>query len=148
MLTTQGIVMRDILIALAIALPVFLVAGIFYFSLRRVVRRLTAKTGTALDNMLVEALEWSVFAGIILAGMYFSILYLPLKESFDFEIRRGFHVAFITLAAYGGAALVDSIFRWFKLEVKRSLPYKVDLEGTSPREIHSCGMLPPLISVA
>ena len=109
--------MRDILIALAIALPVFLVAAIFYFSLRHVARRMAAKTGTALDNMLIEALEWPIFAGIILAGMYFSILYLPFKESLEFEIRRGFYVAFFLLAACGGALLLDSLFRWFKLEV-------------------------------
>lgn len=117
MLTTQGIQTGEILIALAIALPIFLVAGLFYFVIRRLARRMAAKTGTKLDNMLIEALEWPVFAGIVLSGMYFAILYLPFKESFDFEIRRGFHVAFIILAACGGAALLDSLFRWFKLEV-------------------------------
>ena len=117
MLTTQGILMRDILLALAIALPIFVFAGIFYYSLRRVARRMAAKTGTALDNMLVEALERPVFTGIVFSGIYFAVVYLPFKESYDFGIRRGFHVAFIVLAAYGGTALVDSILRWFKLEV-------------------------------
>ena len=114
---THDIETRDILMSLAIALPVFLVAGLFYYSLRRVARRLAAKTRTALDNMLIESLEWPVFAGIILSGIYFSVLHLPWKESFDLEIRRGFHVAFFVLAAYGGAALVDALLRWFKLEV-------------------------------
>ncbi len=117
MLTTQHILTRDILLALAIALPIFVFAGVFYYSLQRVARRMAAKTGTALDNMLVEALKWPVFAGIVLAGIYFAVVYLPFKESYDFGIRRGFHVAFILLAAYGGAALADSLFRWFKLEV-------------------------------
>jgi len=117
MLTTPGILMHDILIALAIALPIFLVAGLFYYILRRLARQMATKTGTALDNMLVEALEWPVFASIILAGMYFALVYLPWKESFEFEIRRGFHVAFIILAAFGGIALTDSLFRWFKLEI-------------------------------
>jgi len=117
MFAIEGIPLRHIVTALAIAIPVFLAAGLFYFSLRRIARRIVAKTGMALDNMLVQALEWPVFAGIILSGTYFALLHLPLKESFEFEIRRGFHVAFITLAAFGGAALLDCIFRWFKLEV-------------------------------
>jgi len=115
---THGIEMRDILMSLAIALPVFLVAGLFYYSLRRVARRLAAKTRTApWINMMIEALEWPILAGIVMSGIYFSVLHLPWKESFDFEIRRGFHVAFFVLAAYGGAALVDALLRWFKLEV-------------------------------
>src|SRR3972149_3693381 len=117
MLTTQAVLTRDILIALAIALSMLLFAGIFFYSLRRVARRMAARTGTALDNMLVEALKWPVFAGIVLAGKYFAVVYLPFKESYDFQIRRGFHVAFILLAAYSLVALADSLFRWFKLEV-------------------------------
>ncbi|MBU2009874.1 MAG: mechanosensitive ion channel family protein [Chloroflexi bacterium] len=116
MLATDTILARDIFLAVAIALSMSLFAGIFYYILRRVARRMAAKTGTALDNMLVEALEWPGLAGIILAGIYFAVVYLPFKESYDFEIRRGLHVAFIVLAAYGGTALVDSILRWFKLE--------------------------------
>ena len=114
---THGIEMRDILMSLAIALPVFLAAGLFYYSLRHLARRMAAKTSTALDNMMIEALEWPILAGIVMSGIYFSVLHLPWKESFDFEIRRGFHVAFLVLAAYGGAALVDALLRWFKLEV-------------------------------
>jgi small-conductance mechanosensitive channel len=109
--------MRDILIALAIALPTFVIAGLFYYSLRHLARRLADKTTTVLDNMLVEALQWPVFAAIVLSGIYFSVLHIHWKESSDFEIRRGFYVAFYVLAAYGGAALLDAVFRWFKLEV-------------------------------
>ena len=109
--------MRDILIALAIALPIFLFAGVFYYALRRVARRMAARAGTALDNLLIKALEWPVFAGTVLLGMYLAVIYLPLQESYDFQIRRGFHVAFIVLAAYGGVALANSIFQWFRLEV-------------------------------
>src|SRR3972149_9317935 len=117
MLTTQDILMRDILIALAIALPIFLFAGVFYCARRRGARRMAARAGTALDNLLIKALEWPVFAGAVLLGMYLVFLYLPLQESYDFQIRRGFHVAFIVLAAYGGVALANSIFQWFRLEV-------------------------------
>jgi len=117
MLTTTVINTREILLALAIALPVFLFAGIFYFILRVIARRIAAKTRTVLDNMLIESLEWPIFAGIILSGIYFSVLHLPWTESVHFEIGRGFHTAFIILAAYGGAALFDSLYRWFKVEI-------------------------------
>ncbi len=117
MFTTASISMRDILYALAIALPVFVFAGIFYFILRGIARRMAARTTTVLDNMLIESLEWPIFAGIVLSGMYFAVLHLPWKESIHFEIGRAFHTVFILLAAYGGIALLDSLYRWFKLEV-------------------------------
>jgi small-conductance mechanosensitive channel len=115
--TTASISMRDILYALAIALPVFVFAGIFYFILRGIARRIAARTTTVLDNMLIESLEWPIFAGIVLSGIYFAVLHLPWKESIHFEIGRAFHTVFILLAAYGGIALLDSLYRWFKLEV-------------------------------
>jgi moderate conductance mechanosensitive channel len=67
--------------------------------------------------MLIESLEGPIFAGIVLSGMYFAVLHLPWKESIHFEIGRAFHTIFILLAAYGGIALLDSLYRWFKLEV-------------------------------
>jgi small-conductance mechanosensitive channel len=115
--TTASISMRDILYVLAIALPVFIFAGLFYFTLREIARRIAARTKTVLDNMLIESLEWPIFAGIVLAGIYFAVLHLPWKESLHFEIGRAFHTLFILLAAYGGIKLFDSLYRWFKLEV-------------------------------
>ena len=117
MFATDGAPLRDILVSLAIALPIFLAAGLFYFSLRHAARRMAARTGTALDNMLLASLERPLVVGIILSGMYFGLLHLPFKESIEFEIRRGFYVAFFFLAAYGGISLVSSVLRWFKLEV-------------------------------
>lgn len=117
MLTTQGILMQDILLALAIAVPFFVFAGILQHSLRRAARRIATRTSTAPGNMLVEALEWPLFIGIALSGLYLAAIYLPFKESYDFEISRGFHVAFTIVAIYAGAAVLDSLFRWFKLEV-------------------------------
>jgi small-conductance mechanosensitive channel/uncharacterized protein YjeT (DUF2065 family) len=114
---TTTVSMRDILYVLAIALPVFVFAGLFYFILRGIARRIAAKTSTVLDNMLIESLEWPLFAAIVLSGIYFAVLHLPWKESLHFEIGRAFHTVFILLAAYGGIALLDSLYRWFKLEV-------------------------------
>jgi small-conductance mechanosensitive channel len=113
----EEMTVRNVIITVAIALLIFIAAGIYYYILRRVLHRLAVKTATALDNMLLKSVEWPIFAGIMLLGVYFAIVYLPLEESLDFEIRRGFHLAFIILSAYGIAALLDSLFRWFKLEV-------------------------------
>ncbi len=109
--------LNTLIIALAIALSLFVLAGVFYYILRRLAHGAAAKTGTALDNMLLEALEWPVFFALVLAGAYFAIVYLPIEESLDAEIRRGFHVAFVLLAAYSGGALIDAMLRWFKLEI-------------------------------
>jgi small conductance mechanosensitive channel len=93
-------------------------AGIlFYVVVRRLLHRLALKTETQLDNMIIDALEWPIIVGAVLSGMYLAIVSLPFAPNIDFEIRRGFHVAYITFGGWTVVSLLDAVYRWFKLEI-------------------------------
>lgn len=81
------------------------------------VRSLTDKTGTNLDNIMLEALELPILLGIVLIGFYLGSVSMPLKGSADEWMRKGFSIAFITLGAYGGAKLIDAVLRWYAQKV-------------------------------
>jgi len=89
-------------------------------------KRWSKKTGTVLDDLILRAVQWPVFTAILLAGLYFSSSYLPLVENADFEISRVLHLAFIVLGGYSIVAVIDAIFRWFKLEVTSKTNTPID----------------------
>jgi small-conductance mechanosensitive channel len=89
----------------------------FYVVVRRFLHRIALKTETQLDNMIVHALERPIIVGALLAGVYLAIVSLPFAPDIDFEVRRGFHVAYIAFGGWAIGAVLDATFRWFKLEI-------------------------------
>ncbi|MDD4972655.1 MAG: mechanosensitive ion channel, partial [Paludibacter sp.] len=55
--------------------------------------------------------------GIILAGIYLAFLSLSFVDQLDHLISQVFHVAFIIIAGWVGAMILDSVYRWYKLEI-------------------------------
>ena len=90
---------------------------LFYFVVRRYMHRLAARTNTELDNMVFKAVEWPILVGASLLGLYLAVLWLPFVQDIDFEVRRGFHAAFIVFGAWTIIAVMDAIYRWYKLEI-------------------------------
>lgn len=123
---TKDIVMLDAITAIGIVVGLLAIAFGFYFVVRHFLHNLSKKTGTELDDMLVKAIEWPVFVGIILSGLYFSSAFLPLEESLDFQVSRAAHLAYILLGAWALSAVIDAVFRWFKLEVTSKTNTPID----------------------
>lgn len=113
----QHIPVRDIVYALIILAAAGLVAWLFYWRVSRVIHALAGNTKTVLDDYLVTSIRWPVFAAIILTGIYFGVVLIPFSESVSTTLARGFHVMFLALAGWAVAAVLDSIYRWYKLEV-------------------------------
>jgi moderate conductance mechanosensitive channel len=123
---TGQVVLKEIIIAIAIILVFFGFAWVFYFLLRRWLSHLSKKTKTVLDDLMIKAIEWPIFAAIILSGLYLSSAYLPIETQYDFQISRGFHLVFILLGAWTIIAAIDALFRWFKMEVTSKTNTPVD----------------------
>ncbi len=117
---------RDVFIAIGIIVLFVGLAWAFYFVIRGLLHRLSRKTETVFDDIIIKAVEWPIFAAIVLAGLYFTSAFLPLEEEIDFQVSRGFHLAFVLLGAWTLAAAVDGVFRWFKLEVTSKTSTPVD----------------------
>jgi moderate conductance mechanosensitive channel len=103
--------------AIAIVIILSAAAVFFYYVARHSLRRLASRTQTQLDNLLIKALEWPLITGGILVGLYLGVVSLPFVPSWDFEIRRAFHVAYIVFGAWTVSLALDAVFRWFKLEI-------------------------------
>jgi small-conductance mechanosensitive channel len=122
----EEVVTTDLLIAGAIVIFFLALAWVFYYIIRRLLRRLSMKTGTVLDDLMIRAMEWPVFTTIILSGVYFASTFLPLTVDFDFEVSRGLRLVFIILGAWALGAVIDALFHWFKLEVTSKTNTPVD----------------------
>jgi moderate conductance mechanosensitive channel len=117
MIFTSELEPLDFIVAAAILLVSITIAILFYFVIRRLMHRITQKTKTQLDDLLVKAIEWPVFIAGLLVGTYLGIVSLPFTGSWDYEIRRGFHVGYFVLGGWIIFAVLDAVFRWFKLEI-------------------------------
>lgn len=47
-------------------------------------------------------MQWPILVGIILVGIYFSVLPLPPTGLLDSSVVRGLHIAFLVLAGWTG----------------------------------------------
>jgi moderate conductance mechanosensitive channel len=116
----------DIWISAAIIIAFTGLAFVFYFLIRKLLHNLSKKTNTQFDDLLLKAVEWPLFALIVLLGMYVSFVYLPFHTDFDFEIRRVFHLVYIIVGAVTISLGLDAVFRWFKLEVASKTNTPID----------------------
>lgn len=66
-----------------------------YWVIKEVVKKLTAKTKTSLDDALIEALEKPVVYGIVLAGMWMGFNRLTFPEGFANFMHRALMFALI-----------------------------------------------------
>ncbi len=114
---TERILLSDILTSITIIIFSVGLALVYYFLIRKLLVRLSRKTGTQFDDLIVKAVEWPVFVLIILAGCYLTFVFLPFQGDYDFVIRRVFHLFFIILGAMAIGMAIDALFRWFKMEV-------------------------------
>ncbi len=106
-----------IVVAAAILLASVGVGILFHGVVRRLLHHIAIKTKSELDNMLIHSLERPIIVGVIMSGAYFAIVSLPFTQGVDFEIRRGFHVAYIAFGGWTLASVLDATYRWFKLEI-------------------------------
>lgn len=107
----------DYATAAGIGIGLTAVAVLLYFVVRRFLHKIAEKTQTQLDDLIIKALEWPIFAVGLAVGAYLGIVSLPFAPGPDFQIRQAFHAAYIVLGGWTVYSLLDALFRWFKLEI-------------------------------
>jgi moderate conductance mechanosensitive channel len=117
MVFTSELEVLDFVLAAAIVFVSISLAILLYFVIRRLMHRIAHATKTQLDDMLVKTIEWPILIAGLLVGTYLGIVSLPFTAAFDTEIRRGFHVGYFALGGWTVFAVIDTIFRWFRLEI-------------------------------
>jgi len=80
----------DWLIAAAIVLATVIVAKLAYWVLRNIIQKLTAKTKTTLDDILLESLQQPIVFGMVVFGIWFALDNLYFPEWIDDIINKSY----------------------------------------------------------
>lgn len=91
-------------------------AFLFRFLLGKIARRLAAGTATTLDDALIVALSKPVIAIILVTGLYFAALPLPLEPSINNFLSRWLIALIGLLGIYTGASLIYTLAGWYERE--------------------------------
>ncbi len=106
--TFFGFTLYKILIALGIIIASYIIGKILYYLFKTVGRRLTAKTKTDLDDVLIDIIEEPIVAIVFLAGVYFALAYLGIKNGILEGILKA---ATIAIIAWAGIRFVDTFVK-------------------------------------
>lgn len=112
-----NLVHKDVYFAVALLIGFVLVGWLVYYLLKTVVRRLIEKSGTNLDNLVLESLEKPIFIALGLFGLYLALWFLPIIETVDVLIKRVFSAAFIVLGIFSGVRVVAAVLKWYAIEI-------------------------------
>ena len=100
---------EDWLYALGIALAAIVVARMVYWAIEKYVKKLTEKTQTKIDDILINTIEKPMVAASGLAGVWFGVNYLSFSESVDHWINSFFAVLITLVGAWLITRLFDSL---------------------------------------
>lgn len=99
------------LIALSIVVGGYLIGKIIYWIFGNIIKKLTSKTKTNLDDIIVDMVEEPIMLAIILAGFYYAITYLILSKSTLNFLMTAINFVITLNIAWMISRLSDSLFK-------------------------------------
>lgn len=108
--TYYGNTVESWLIALLIIAGALVVSKVAYWIFSRVVRRITAKTTTRLDDIIVDMVEEPVVFAIAAAGIWYGLSTLTLPQLMQTWIGHVFEVLIVLSFGWLVARLLDSLY--------------------------------------
>lgn len=98
----------DWAIALGILLASFILAKLLYWIFGNVIKRLSQKTKTKIDDIIVDTLEKPVIFGLTIFGLWYGIHQLMFPETVNVWINTAYHVMVTLTVTWLLARLVDA----------------------------------------
>lgn len=107
--------------SLAIIFAVFLILRILIFVLERVILKLTKKTKTDIDDIIIEKSSKPLTIAALLIGLRIALLELPFEENLESIFIKIIFSAIIVVVSYWAYAIANIlIFRGWKKIVKKT----------------------------
>ena len=128
----EGLSLRQVLSAVATLVAFIGLAFLFRFFLARTARRLAQKTKTKLYKVILSATGKPAIVIIIIAGLYLSVLFLPLEATVRLYLFKGLSIVLSFLGIYLVTALISAVIKWYGEEVrekKKELGLAIGLLG-------------------
>jgi small-conductance mechanosensitive channel len=116
-----GYVDGALVIALFFAISL-VVSGIF----KRTIHKLTKKTKTVLDDLIVKAINRPLLIGIVLVGFYIALTEVSFLSTYAAELELGFSIIFILLGAVTVVRIGNAIIEWYMTELSAKTKTKAD----------------------
>jgi len=107
--TFYGNTVAEWLVSLLIIVGSFILAKALYWVSSNIIKKLTKKTKTQLDDIIVDKVEEPVIMAVMLGGFWLGMNYLNLSEGFADFFDKAFYVAITFDVSWLIVRLVDAI---------------------------------------
>ncbi len=108
--TFFGITLQNILISLGIAVGAYIIGKIVYYLFKTVGRKLTAKTKTDLDDVLIDIIEEPIVAIIVLVGVFIAFTFLGIQDKgINGLFNSVFKIAVIIVLAWTAFRFINAL---------------------------------------
>ena len=106
-----GNTMADWGYALLIILGAYILGKAAYWVIGNTIKKLTSKTKTKLDDIIIDMIEEPIMMAIIIFGIWYSFSTLILSEGFDLWVSRIVNVLIVMNVAWLLSRLFEALFR-------------------------------------
>lgn len=115
--TFYGNTIQNWFISCGIFLAAIVIAKIAYWAIGKYVKRITAKTKSGLDDLLVDKLEEPVVYGMVIIGFYWGFLRLNFGETVDNFFKHLFTIIFILNITWLIVRVIDAIIEEYVMPI-------------------------------
>ena len=99
--------------ALLIVVAALVVGKILYWISKNLLSKLTSKTKTKFDDIVLDLVEEPIVFGFTAAGVWFGLQTLTLNEAAQSAIGKGFKFVIVLAITWMAARLLNSIFTFY-----------------------------------
>jgi MscS family membrane protein len=104
-----GNTVAEWLLALLFIVGSFITAKIVYWISGNIIKRITKKTKSQLDDLIINQVENPIVMAIVIAGFWFGFEFLNLSDGFNKFINKAFYVAVTFDVSWMIVRLIDAI---------------------------------------
>lgn len=101
----------DWAIALLIILGVYVFSKLVYWIFGNIIKKITAKTKTKIDDLLVDTLQKPIIMGMTVFGLWYGIHWLDFPDSVNEWVNKGFFIVIALTVTWVLARIVDAIIK-------------------------------------
>jgi len=115
----ENLIQNEILQSFLILLGSFVFAKIFHFCLANYVKKITDKTKSDLDDIILKIITKPLYAFIIFLGLWFVLKTLSFIEQYSLWIDRIFFIGFVLIFTLIITKILNILIpRWLKVQKK------------------------------
>ncbi len=113
----RGSILWEMVVAGGILAATIAVAFLIQLLLARVVKRLTGKTKTSLDDLVVKAVSRPLLIFVLIHGVFLSLTSTTPLDSLQSYVNRAWLVSAVLVVLYAFRSVTNAIIHWYGSEV-------------------------------